>query len=106
MTRISFSCPCCGSPVGNVGYKALEYLPMGGQQHRILMLFIREYPKFTYRDAIIDEVYAGRYDGGPENAYATVKGQIWQVNRIIAPYGWVIKAKSRQHGRRLEPIRP
>lgn len=78
---------------------------MTQQQNQILRLFILRYPKFTYAYQLVEEIYGGTLAGGPDDPNATIKVQINGLNRVIGEYGWVIKAASSHHARRLEQVR-
>ncbi|NSX90115.1 winged helix-turn-helix domain-containing protein [Agrobacterium tumefaciens] len=58
---------------------------------RIIMAMLSEKPgKAVYRDRIIDRIYGGRADGGPEAADHVLMVIVSQLRRQIEPFGWTI----------------
>lgn len=56
----------------------------------VLDALSRSIGKPVTRDSIIERVYGGRADGGPDDADHVIKAVVSQLRRQIEPFGWTI----------------
>ena len=87
----TYSCPCCGGFIGEAApIEQVRESITPPAQRIIFDLLARSIGRAVHRDAIIELMYGGRSDGGPDTADHVVKAQVSQLRRRIEPFGWTI----------------
>lgn len=87
----TYTCPCCGGFIGEAAPIEQVKEAITAPAHRIIFdLLARSIGQAVRRDTIIDRIYGGRADGGPETADRILKAQVSQLRRRIEPFGWTI----------------
>jgi hypothetical protein len=89
----TFTCPCCGGFIGEAAPvdQIREYVTAPGRR-LILDMLTKTVGAPVHRDLIINRMYGGRSDGGPENGDHVVKAMVSQLRRQIEPFGWTISS--------------
>lgn len=99
------TCPCCGQDVNDTG-KPFYLAWMDGlrNQDRILLkAIISAYPDGLPVETLIEKVYGGRPDGGPDTARNVVFCRLTHIRKVLLGSGWHLPRAHEWHGRyRLE----
>ncbi|MDM9643859.1 hypothetical protein [Rhizobium sp. S163] len=87
----TYCCPSCGGFIGEAApiEQVRESITVPAQRI-IFDLLSRSIGRAVHRNAIIELMYGGRSDGGPDTADHVVKAQVSQLRRRIEPFGWTI----------------
>lgn len=101
-------CPTCGHAMEakRASLETLSSAPFEPQLRLIIDALAKAYPRFVTTDFLLDHLYGGRQDGGPDNAESLIRTRISKLRKQLAPYGWTIpKHGSGNQGRyKLQPI--
>lgn len=92
VSRIAaFSCPSCGGHIGEAApIEQVRQIVTPPAQRLIFDLLARTVGAPVMRDVIMDRMYGGRRDGGPDTGDSVLKVHVCQLRRRIEPYGWTI----------------
>lgn len=81
-------CPCCGGTgkvpdigVAITGIEREIFDIVAGAKHHGITL-----------EGLVDRIYAGRRNGGPDDAHATTRVRIWRMNKRLSGIGLRVKA--------------
>ena len=87
----TFTCPCCGGHIGEAApLSALVEAVSSPTRRAIVELLSARAGRPVMRDAILERVYGGRADGGPDTADKVIMTQVSRLRREIEPFGWTI----------------
>lgn len=84
-------CPCCGAAVLQPLSLAGVVLALPGSKRSILSLFVSAYPHALSYAEISASTWTGRR-AAPEDPRRSIATQCCMINKIIRPFGWVIRA--------------
>lgn len=91
----SFTCPCCGGFIGEAAGIDQVREAITAPAHRIIFdLLSRSIGSPVMRDRVMERMYGGRADGGPDNAGKVLAVQVSQLRRKLQPFGWTISGSS------------
>lgn len=86
-----FCCPSCGGHIGTAAPLDQVVENITQPSRRLIMAMLAEKPgKAVYRERIINRMYGGRSDGGPDTADHVIAALVSQLRRQIEPFGWTI----------------
>lgn len=105
----SYCCPACGGFIGEAApIEQVKKSITAPAQRLIFDLLARSVGVPVMREAIIDRIYGGRSDGGPETADLIMKSQVSKLRRILESWGWTISVSKGGSGNfaqwRLIPV--
>ncbi len=93
------SCPTCGGFMGEAApLEAVREKVRMGHQLIILDLLSRRVGILVGSDAIIDAMYSGRRDGGPDKASQVLAVTMNRLKTTIEAFGWTIASVGRGSG--------
>lgn len=97
--RQAFTCPSCGGFIGEAASVEFvsERLPKG-QQTVIFNLLAKRLSRPVAKEAIVDQLFGSRSDGGPDTANRVVDVQLTHLRRNLSNFGWMIKKTGGGHG--------
>lgn len=97
-------CPACGQRVdagappplvvdearcaASAGERWHRFTPT---ETRVLAMLAEAHPKPVPRGRIIDALYGGRIDGGPNNADNLLSNIVWRIRIALAELGWPVE---------------
>jgi hypothetical protein len=82
-------CTVCGQPrAATLG--ELPHLALEGQQRVVLSILCDVYPGGLTSVELVERMYKGTRDYGPDGAPSVLKAQIARLRRLLAPRGWTI----------------
>lgn len=88
-----FSCPCCGSFIGEAStIEQVRESLTAPAQRLIFDALARSVGKPVHRETLFDRIYGNRADGGPERGEQVLTVHVSQLRRKIEPFGWTITA--------------
>lgn len=98
-------CPCCGQDMPTTR-KPFELLWLDGlrnQDRIILKAIISAYPNGIPIEGIIERMYSGRPDGGPDSAKSIAFCRMTHIRKRLLGSGWQLPHTHEWHGQyRLE----
>lgn len=90
-------CPTCGRPYH-------ISVAVGRRSEKILAA-LRERPRGLTREELCTTLYAADINGGPDNAYASLRVLIHNMRKQLQPFGWTIRSSGGPGARyRLEAL--
>jgi hypothetical protein len=81
-------CPCCcgSGSVPDIG------VVLSGIERDIFDIVASTKHTGIELDALVDRIYSGRRDGGPDDARGTMRVRIWRMNRRLSEIGLRVRA--------------
>ncbi len=92
-----FLCPSCGHPLGDRydPNRLADHLPITGIRRAVMRILCASFAREVETKLIAEIVYGGVIDGGPLTAAAGIKGHVYELRKILAPYGLTIIGRAR-----------
>lgn len=102
-------CPCCHRPMeaARAPIEGLSSAALGPVERRIVEALTKAYPRSITRDRMIEIVYRGEVNGGPDDAPTIMSICMSRLRGKLMRFGWTIpKARSGpgSEGYHLEPL--
>jgi len=105
MTSRDNQCPCCGqswppSRSKLAARRRLSEVAKSPVQARVLECLLQNFGEWVTRARLIDFVYSGYADGGPDDANNTMAAHVNRLRIKVAQHGFEIEGRS-WYGSRL-----
>jgi hypothetical protein len=87
-------CPCCNQPVTRPDpLKLIQHADLAGVCRIVAMHLARHFGQPVLIDAVVEEVYSGVRDGGPQDGRESVRQITHQLRGKLAPFGLRIEGR-------------
>lgn len=91
-----FKCPSCGTALSERinPITLAHHLPVSGMQRVVLDMLVASFARDVPTSLLVDRMYSGVKDGGPETAYGRLKVCTHGLRKLLEPYGLTIIGRS------------
>lgn len=91
----TFSCPCCGGHIGEAARPDDVRLGLRGHKRTMFDVLAKRIGLPVTKHDMVNAMYSGRADGGPDDAGNIVSVEMLRLRRSIEPFGWTITSTGR-----------